>query len=219
MSTLGEIRTLILNAVARDDTVAVAIANAAINYATTLASLSFEPAEMFMVSEVTLTGDSNSLSISSLSSEAPIMADRLLNIVKIHNDTNGYKLSFIPYEMWDSIIPSGLEVTKFWSIFGQTLYFKAAPSSSNTLTISHSIFPAQMVNATDEIPFGYYDAYILSTATGICWAAFEESESSEMWNKISNIVGSSYSLGTRAQAIIEGRRTLLESAIAQSKEI
>lgn len=241
MSTLGEIRSLILRALARDDNDAVLVADAAINYAIMMASLSFEPPEACRESDVILTGGSNMLYFPYLVTDIDIdedglvgmfeldpngdlmpiagntLATNLLDIIKVYNKTGAYKLDFIPYEYWDTIIPSALDELKYWTLFGNTLYVKNTPSTNKYLTISYTTYPVPLTDETQSLPFAHYDSFIVSSATSIAWAIFEEQDPSTMWASIANFVGSPSALGSKAKALIEGQRVMIESIAAQIK--
>ena len=236
MSTFLEIRNLVLQAIARNDLVAVAMANAAINYAVAITSLSFKPPEMLRESDVILTGNSNVLFFPYLVNDVDIddtnyigswridedgaltpiggstLSTYLLDVIKVYNKTLGHKLDFVPYESWEKIVPVGT-VTKYWTLFGQTLYVSATPTTSIMLKISYSMYPAPLVNNIDVIPFDHHDPFIVSVATSICWAAFEETDSSTLWTKIAGMVGDPQSMSTKERAIIEGQKVLLENAV------
>ncbi|MFA7162658.1 MAG: hypothetical protein WC097_00690 [Eubacteriales bacterium] len=213
MATFGEVRTLVLTGIARDDAVAILVANAAINYAVAMASLTFEPPEMSEEVNVTLTGGDSRIVITSLTGA---IATHLLDIIRIYNNTEALKLGFISYDVWDSIVPV-LTSVRFWSIFGQTLLFKGTPTANKSLTISYTRYPALLTNADTPIPFSHHDQYIVATATGICWAVFEEADNASMWSQIASFLGDPSALGAKARAVIEGQRILLEKAIGQAR--
>jgi hypothetical protein len=242
MSTLGEIRTLIFKAIARDDPEASTVVDAAINYAIIMASLTFEPAEIYKTSDVMIQADENMLYLPNLVVDIDIdetnlvgmfqldgngdlmpidgntLATNLLDIIKIYNKTGDYKLDFIPYEFWDTIVPSALAELKYWTMFGNYLYFKVKPSSNKMLSISYSTYPLPLTDAADSLPFDYHDSYIISTATAIAWAIFEEQDPAAMWARIAAFVGDPAAMGAKASAVIEGQKVLLETVMQQVKE-
>lgn len=213
MATFGEVRTLVLTGIARNDAVAVLVANAAINYAVAMASLTFEPPEMSEEVDVTLPGGDSRIILTSLTGA---IATHLLDIIRIYNNTDGFKLGFISYDVWDTIVPA-LTKVRFWSIFGQNLFFKGTPAINKSLTISYTRYPALLTNADTPIPFSHHDQYIVGVATGICWAVFEESDNAAMWAQIASFLGDPSALGAKARAVIEGQRVLLEKVIAQAR--
>lgn len=213
MSTLADFRALIkVNFGGRDDADALLVTDAAINYAALLAALVFEPPELRTSGDLTVAGGSDSVSFGSLTN--------LLDILTVYNTTDNNPMWFIPHELWQVIVPSSIGSTKYYSVFGETIYVKDAPSVNKTLKVYYSTYPAKLVNSTDVLEFDYHDSYIVSTASAIVLAAFEEGESAGIWQKVAEAVGVPLMLGARARQVIAGQRLTLESAIelAGSKE-
>jgi hypothetical protein len=241
MSTFGDIKTIVLRSLGREDDIAIDVTKNAINYAILMASLIFDPPEMSRTSDVVIPGGSNSLTFPNIVEDVDLTPDdflgmfeidddgdlmpiagetlstRLLDLIKVYNKTSGFKLNFIPYEQWDVLIPSSLTVIKYWTLFGNTLRINYTPTSNLTLTISYTIYPEVLTDDSEVLPFNYHDSYIVSAATGIAFAMFEETDSSSMWSTIAGFVGEPKALGARARAIIEGQKVLLEKLAFKAK--
>lgn len=216
-STLSELRTTVLRSLARNDSVAVAVANAAINYALIIASLTFMPQEMYKVQDITVTGGNNYIDLSATNDdEGNIISANLLDVIKLYDADNSYKLHFVPYEHWDVYVPAALDYTKYWTLFNHTIYLKDTPDSNLDVELSYSIYPLKLTENDDELPFDNHDAYIVSSATGIAFAVFEENEAASMWAQIANSVGEPLVFGAKAKSIIEGQRLLIEGVVAQT---
>lgn len=241
MATLEGIRSLVLTALGRDDATAITIANAAINYAVVLAALTFNPPDMYRESNVVITGGTNVIyfpnvvesddideesflghwEIDANGDLMPIagqlLSTNLLDLIKVYNKTSAYKMDFIPYEQWDLYLPVGLSTVKYWTLFGNTMYIAAIPDSNVILTIGYTFYPNTLTEDIDEVPFNNFDSYISSLASSITFAAFEESDAAELWSKIASLVGAPATLSTKAKAIIEGQRVIMENAIMQGQ--
>jgi len=210
MSTLSDFRALIKAAFGgRADTDALLVTDAAINYAATLAALVFEPYELKAANSLVIPGSSSSVSFSSLTN--------LLDILAIYNQTDSNLMWFVPYELWEVIVPSSVGSTKYFSVFGGSVYVKDTPSGNKTLTVSYSKYPTKLVNATDSLEFTQHDSYIVSTASAIVFAAFEEAETAQMWQAVANAISVPLTLGARARHVIAGQKAILESIIAQAR--
>lgn len=241
MSTFGDIKDFVQLAVAMDDDTAIAVIEAAINYAVVMAALTFDPPELSKVSsDIILTGGSNSMTLPNLYQDSDIDEDSFLglweiddngdlmpidgetlsthclDIIKIYNDTDSFKVDFVPYEQWDYVVPSSLTDTRYWTIFGNTLFFKSTPTANTSMTFSYRTYPVTLENDGDAIPFDHFDSYLISSATGITMAAFEETDSAALWSKVAAIVGEPLAVSPRARAIVEGQKVMLESALAQT---
>jgi hypothetical protein len=238
MSTFAEIRTLVLNNVGRNDATAISIIDSAINYSVLLASLIFEPPEMYRTGRILLSGGDASIYLPNVVIDAdydqsafsglfeldenndlmPFGDDdqlmmNCLDVIKLFNRATALKMDFIPYENWEQFIPSSLATTKYWTMFGDRLIVGATPTINTQFIISYTVYPELLTSDDDELPFDKFDNYIVSTTTSIAFAAFEESDSSTLWSNISSWIIDPARLSTRAKALIEGRKTLIEKVI------
>jgi len=209
-SSLQTLRNLIqVNIGNRDDTDAILVMNAAINYSALLAALVFDPPELKKSATSTLAIGQDSLGLTSLTN--------LLDVITLYNVTDSFTMWFFPFEQWHTIVPSTVGLTKYYTIYGETLYFRDVPTADKVLRMFHSNYPSALVNLGDTLSFDHHDSYIISLASAICFAAFEEAEGASMWKDIASAAGSSLMLGARARQVIAGREALLENAITQAQ--
>ena len=207
-STLQELQSLVIKGLGgRDDSVAISVINASLNYAITLAALIFEPPELREQNNLVISGSSSYVSIGSLTD--------LLDLQTVYNSTDSNKMWFIPWESWYVILPTTVGSVKYFSVFGDRLYVKDTPSGNKTLLVSYSTYPAKLVNLTDELGFDYHDSYIVSVALGIAWAFFEEGETAGVMEKVANAAAMPLALGAKARQIVEGKRISLEALLSQ----
>ena len=241
MSTLNELRSLVLTSLGRDDADAVTVANSAINYAVTIAALTFNPPELYKISDILITGgtdriyfpyvvmsddisDESFIGLFEIDPNGDLMpidgetlSTHLLDIIKVYNRTGSSKLSFIPYERWDMVIPTSLTSVRYWTLFGNVMILGATPSVNTTLRIGYTTYPAFLTEGNDNVEFEHFDSYIVSTAVSICFAAFEEEDATALWASIANLVGSPSALSTKAKAIIEGQKVIMENTLTQMR--
>ena len=192
----------------RDDTAAMAVIDACLNYAITLAALLFEPPELLEQSNLTITANNSNVSIGTLTD--------LLDVKAIYNNTDGNKMWFIPWESWYIVLPANVGAVKYFSIFGESLYVKDTPTVNKVLAVSYSTYPSKLSSAGDIVEFDYHDSFIVATALGIAWAFFEKGKSTTVEGAISMIT-LPLSLGAKARQIIEGQKTSLEVLFAQQR--
>ena len=113
-------------------------------------------------------------------------------------------------------MPRNVGATKFFSLFGQTLYIADVPSSLKSLQIFYMSFPTTLINLSDTLEYINYDSYIISVASGICFAAKEEGTSADVWNAVASSLGAPLLQGSQMKEMIAGRQALLESTISQA---
>jgi hypothetical protein len=209
MSQFQDLQGLVETSIGgRNDSIAVTVIQVAINYAIILASLIFKPPELKSITPLTYVGGSSYLDISSV------------NWIAIHllsNDTDGIQLGFIPYDKLDVIVPSSLTSTKYWSMFGDKLFLRAAPTANKALSMSCSLLPSTLAQPTDPIPFSGYDSTLVSWATMLTQAAFEEAESAGAWMKIAETIGAPLTMGAKERDIIEGAQAYFDLTMLQAK--
>jgi hypothetical protein len=209
MSTLSELQALVFTALGRDDADTVLLVTAALNYATVLAALSFEPIELTDSDTIQIAGSSNSASLSGVAG--------LLDLRTVYNSSDSKNMWFIPWEFWYPLFPTSIGAVRYYSLFGQTLYVKDTPSGNKNLLIHFTIYPTVMVNPSDPVGFDNHDSYIVSVATGLVWAFFEEIESAGTLQKVVELVSAPLSIGARARGIITGQKANLEELFNQLK--
>lgn len=151
----------------------------------------------------------------------PLLGDfsflNVLDIIKVYNKTNSRKVNFVPYEQWDIIVPSSASAVAYWTLFGTNLMVKSVPTRNTTLTVGYTFYPTKLIDDNQELEFDHYDAYVVSIATSIAFAAFEESEAANLWNSIAGFVAAPMTMGVKARSIIEGQKVILENTIGQIK--
>lgn len=240
MTSFATLRSLVLTSLGKTgDAEATTLVDAVINYAMFMAALIFDPPELKVINDITLAGgidyiyfpnliegvdfnETDFIGIWEIDENGDLMPvegitlnTRLLDIIKVYNKTDSYKMDFIPYESWDLAIPDSNVIVKYYTLFGNRMFIKAVPLANKTISISHTTYPTKLVLDVDELPFDHHDSYITSIASGIAFAVYEETESADLWNKIATLVGEPNVLGQRARDIIEGQKVLLESTISQ----
>ncbi len=211
MTTLATLRELVrINIGGREDADAVAIMNAAINYATLLASIVFEPPELRTYTTTQLGAGSSTISFSVLT--------RPLDLISLYNETDDKLMGFIPFEIFSLVVPAAAPAASFYTVFGESILVKSTPSVNKSIKIYYSQYPQELIEDTDELDFEHHDSYIVSVASGICMAAFEEVESAQMWQNVAQYVTTPFVLGARARSLIAGRAVELEKAMAKREE-
>jgi len=209
-STLQDLQALVIKGLGgRDDTTALSVINACLNYAITLAALIFEPPELREQSNLVVPSGDAYVSIASLTD--------LLDFITAYNSTDSNKMWYIPWESWYVILPTTIGSVKYFSIFGDRLYVKDTPSADTTLSVSYSTYPAKLTQLTDQVEFDYHDSYLVSVALGIAWAFFEEGDSAGVMQKVGDAVALPLTLGAKARQIIEGKRISLEALLTQAQ--
>jgi hypothetical protein len=140
-----------------------------------------------------------------------------LSIDSIWNETDSLHLRFIPYDLLDSLLPS-LTVTKYYSIYGDTLYLRASPAGSKVLTMNHLITPTSLTSDSDALEFTDYDSFIVSLATGLTFAGFEEGEAAMLWQKATDFITQPLILSGKESEIIAKQQIYFDVALQQAKE-
>ena len=207
-STLGDLQGLVVKGLGgRNDSTALTVINACLNYAITLAALLFEPPELREQGNLIVSNGNAYVSVASLTD--------LLDIQTVYNSTGSNKMWYIPWESWYVILPAAIGSVKYFSIFGDRFYVKDTPSADTTFLVSYSTYPGKLVNSTDPVGFDYHDSYLVSVALGICWAFFEEGESAGVLQKVADAAAMPLALGAKARQVIEGKRISLEALLSQ----
>ena len=205
MTTLEDFQNLIIKGLGgRDDAIAIAVINASVNYAATMAALLFKPSELEKQGDLTITGGSNYITTSTLVN--------YLEAKLVYNTTDANKMWLIPWESWYIFLPTTVGKVKYFSIFGDRLYVKDTPVVNKILAISYLTYPTKLINASDTLEFNYHDSYIISVALAICWAFFEEGESAATMQKIAEAAGASLALSSTS-------RTELMKTLAEQQKV
>jgi len=176
------------------DTFAISIAKRGVNVALFAAALLFEPPELRTEEDLTALSTQDYVAISGLT--------RSYRIESVYNETGSNHVYPIPYKMRDIYyLPTSGNVL-FWSVYGNTLFYNPTPSSSETLNISHLQYPAALSSDGDAFPFPTLEGYVLSMATEYAWAALEEDESAQIWNRVSEKLSLPEGLGRKIRQLI-----------------
>ena len=191
----------------RSDTDTAVVVKAAINFAISLAALVFNPKELQKQTTLIVTGGDSYTAVAPLT--------RLLNIQTVQNTTDSNRMWYIPREDWNVILPSSIGTTKYYTLFGSSLYVKDTPTSNKYLVVDYCEYPAPLVNAGDTVEFELYDSYITSTAMAICWAFYEEGGSAGIMQKINELATIPLALSAEGRYFIEKQKTGLQAVFSQ----
>ena len=189
------------------DSVAVAVAEESINTAVLIAALNFQPKELQASTSLTLLPASQTMSVSAL---------QIMDIIRLYNTSDSREMYFVPFELWETLVPS-TSIVKYFSVFGTNLYIKTTSSVDKLFSLYYLSYPAALSQPGDSPAFSDYDYYILSIATAISFAAFEETDSANLWGSIQGILGESYKLGQGAKEVISGRLASIEPKLFQMR--
>lgn len=195
-----------INLGGRSDPDTLKVVDAAVNWAALAAALIFDPPELHAEADVTLTGGSSSIDLDTV-------LTRYLDLIAVKNKTTGLPLYFIPFEVWFVALPSTVSGVRFYTLHGSVMHVYAAPSANQTFTVHYRRYPRELVNPTDALEFELHDGFIVSVASGVAWAAFEEGEAAGVWEKVAQFFTTPLVLGAQARALVAGRTVLLEQAI------
>ena len=183
------------------------IVPAAINYAQVVVALLFKPQELHIDTAESYTANSKSLDLSGLN---------FVNVTSVYNNTDSSELWFIPFNSWRVLVPQQMGATRFFSLFGNTLYIADVPTADKSLKIFYMSYPTELIDLGDKLDYVNYDSYIISVASGICFAAKEEGASADVCSAVAASLGAPLLQGAQMKEMIAGRQALLESTIAQS---
>lgn len=190
----------------RDDSTANTVIDACLNYATTLAALLFDPPELLTQGNLTVSANSNNANLANLAN--------YFDVKTVYNYTDSAKMWYIPWEMWETIVPANVGSTKYFTNLGDTMYVKDTPSSNKVITVSYAAYPSLMSNSNDTVDFDHHDSFIISTALGIAHAFFEKGGTTTI-EQAMNSVALPLTLGAKARHMIEGRKTSLGEFLTQ----
>jgi hypothetical protein len=202
-SSLSTLEALVRKSLGgRDDSTANIVIDSCINYSILLAAILFEPPELLIASNITVSANSNSANISTYLSNQ-------LDIKSVWNNTGSFKMWYIPWESWETIVPANVGAVKYFTMFGDKIYIKDTPSANTVLAVSHSTYPADVANGNETISFDHHDSFIVSTAITIARAFFEKADIEKAMSTITLPL----SLSAKARQLIEGRKSGLNEAL------
>ena len=208
--TLGEIKADVLEGLGRDDSAAVNLFKVAFNAAVEATASFFDPSEMRRMGGITYSPGEDELLVTS--------AARLQDVITVRNETDGISLGFIPLESLPFIVPAGNKV-RFYSRDGNAILVRPTPVKETTIRVRYTIYPPRLKEDGDIVPFEGHEAYIIALSTAILHAFFEETDSATLWTKMSELLGTPYTLAAQARAIIEGVPTFKEKPIKEQEGI
>lgn len=192
--TFLEVQTDILKRIARTDDEATTIVQTALNHAIEIVSIAYDIPALHTTLTYSYTGSASYMSL--------ITSDHILDIIKVYAGT--VPLGFIPFDVLDSIVPSGDPTGKYWSRDGNRIYVRNTPTVSLTLSLHVRTYPAWITSTGDSIPFEGHDSELVAIGTMLAWAALEENESVDMWKGISSILNIPYEKAIALSKIMEG---------------
>lgn len=197
MTTFLEIQTeLIANLGGRDDTDAIAAIKRGINAGIFAAAFTFEPPELRTTGNLIATNGGGSVLITSLT--------RPLRIESVYNTTGSAPVYSLPYKMLEILwLPTSGNV-QFYSMFGNSMYYKPDPTGNETLLTSYLQYPARLDDDSDLYPFNTAEDYVLVLATAYAFAFLEEGETSAMWAKLGETYGLPEAMVTKIRRVMRG---------------
>lgn len=208
-STLLTLQDLVqFNLGGRDETKDLTLFQAAINWAYLLAGIIFKPSELSIQTDVSIASDETYFNLAVLTNP--------LSILHIRNTTDSIDVHPVTYPFLQSLLPSGTSL-RFYAEFGTKVFIKASPTSTKTLKVSYSKLPTKLSSPTDTLEFGEYDAFIVSVATGICWAALEEGDSATMQQNVATFLAGPWQVSAKEHELLRGQLWALLSQNSDAK--
>ena len=207
MTTFLEFKNLIYTNLARDanDAAAVLVVPKAINHALSAAAVMFKPPELYTSADVVLLSGTTSIEFGTA----------YIDILEVQNSTTDIILRYLQYESFHLIKPT-LTTIKYYSIFGNDIYTNISIVGDTTLKVMYLAYPAEL-SADDSSPeFSQHDSFIVSMASAICWATFEETDAVNMWASVSTALGESLIQAAQAREIVAGKPIYTEAAMTGS---
>jgi len=200
--TFKELKRQVMLKIEARDGRAMLVVEQAINDAALLASLMFNPKELQIDGTVTVTGNTDNIALTTLT--------RYIDVVVCYNTTDLDKMFYIPIELWDLIVPSGLAVTRYYTVRGTTLYVAVKPSVNKTIRVTYQSYAGVLTLDSDSLSIDHYVPFIVSLATQIAQAALAGMDGQGVWSKLTEQLALPVMVAEKARSIIEGRPTLLE---------
>lgn len=207
MTTLLSFKNTVYTNLGRDenDEAAVLLVPQAINHSLIAAAILFKPPELFTAEDLVLSAGNDSVAFTS----------PYIDILEVKNSTTNIILRYLQYEGFHLIKPD-LSIIKYYTLFGNNVYVNTSLASDTTLKMMYVAYPATLSSDEDEPEFNQHDAFIISTATALCFAAFEESDAVNMWASVGSALGESLIQAAQAREIVAGKPTYLEAPMTGS---
>lgn len=185
----------------RDDAVATTAIHNCINSAVELVCLLYDTPECRALGRLTFSIGVDELLVTGTA--------RLLDIIKVRNETDSIDIGFIELEDLDWIVPSGL-IVRFYSRDGNAILVRPTPVKETQLLVRYSTYPARLTEDATALPYEGHDSQTVSVATMLAWAVFEEADSVSIWSKLVETLNVPYSKASKAREVIENIPTLKE---------
>lgn len=181
--------------IAMDDDDSVVLMKRGVNAGLITAALMYEPSELRTRTSVNTATDGTAIALTT-------DLTRYIRVEEIYNDTRQQRvwpLEFTEFEIFD--LPTSGYVT-YYTLFGDSLYYKPHPSIVEALYIYYLQYPARLENDSDVVPLDMYQDFIMSLANMYTWAAKEEGEVVGIWNGISDKLHIPFATISKVRAII-----------------
>jgi len=207
MTTFAELKDLVYKNIGRDstDSLASAVVPAAINYAIKAASVLFKPPELYATENVVISNGTSSKEFTT----------EYIDILTLYNVTDSANMYFVPYELFYVIIPTH-PTAKYYTFLGDLIIVNLNVTADTTVRVAYVGYPTELSDEADEVEFDQHDAYIVSAATAIAFAAMEENETVDMWAKVAEAMGLGNLKAAQAREFMANKLTYLESAVTGS---
>jgi hypothetical protein len=205
MTTFLEFKNLIYtNLGGRDsgDVSAALIVPQAINHAIDSAAMLFKPPELYTSTSAVIPSGNDYCTLTS----------GFIDVIRVYNETGSNELHFVPRENFKILIPT-LTTVKFYTLYGQKLTVNKAVAVDTTLEVNYIAYPTALSADADVLSFAHHDPYIIALASALCFAAFEEGDSAEIWARVGESVGVGLAKSAQVKEVVAGKPAYLESTI------
>ena len=181
MTTVASLITDLQISTARTDAAAQAMMLRGINAGVVAAAMLFRPPEQRTSGDLVATTTFNYTSMAGLTN--------LLFTEEVYNTTSSLKVW--PLEFGElEVLP--LQTTAgpimYYAIHGSVMHYRPKPAVETTLKVYYLKSPTRLASG-DSLPFSQNDDFIYSFAQTFTWAAFEEPDSSAVWQKVVDATG------------------------------
>jgi len=182
MATLKDLTDEIIRGLGRSDSDAVEFARLGVNGGLYAAAILFEPPELKTSETGTAVNAGTAVDLSALT--------RLLRVDSVYNTTGSQEVFILPHSLLNVLYLPTTGNVNFYSIYGQSLYYRPLPTGDETLTIYFFSYPTRLYDNGDTFPLGdHMRDFVLSFANAYAWANLEEVEDADMWLKINDKLG------------------------------
>lgn len=205
MTTFLDLKNTVYTAIARDstDTAAALVVPKAINYAYDAAARLFKPPELEDEHEAVVLAGTD---------YKDFVLYRFSEITSVRDSTNSRPLYFIPLEVFDIIIPT-LTVVRYYTVHGTRLRFNTSLGAAYTIAITYSRIPTELTNDANSLEFEGHTGFIVSLASAMALAVFEEGDSADMWTRMGEVFSLGNLKSARAREMMIGQPAIHEVGI------